>query len=47
LLIKTIKEELVKEYDIFIVKIIQIYYNDDYNKYQNIKEEVITDLVCI
>ncbi len=47
LLVKIIKEELVKEYDKFIVKIIKIYYNDDYNKYQNIKEEVITDLVCI
>jgi hypothetical protein len=47
LLVKTIKDELVKEYDTFVVKIIQVFYNDDYNKYQNIKEENITDLVCI
>jgi hypothetical protein len=47
LLVKTIKEELIKEYNSFIVKIIQIFYNDNYDKYQNIKEEDITDLVCI
>ena len=47
LLVKTIKEELIKEYNSFIVKIIQIFYNDNYDKYQNIKEENITDLVCI
>jgi hypothetical protein len=47
LLVKTIKEELVKEYDIFIVKIIQLYYNDNYKIYQSIKEENITDLVSI
>jgi len=38
LLVKTIKEELVKEYDTFLVKIIQLYYNDDYETYQPIKE---------
>ena len=47
LLVKTIKEELVKEYDDFIVKTIQLYYNDDYEDYKNYKEENITDLVCI
>ena len=30
-----------------MVKIIQVYYNDNYEKYQQIKEEVITDKVCI
>ena len=47
LLVKTIKEELVKDYEIFIVKIIQLFYNDVYEEYKNIKEEDITDLVCI
>jgi len=47
LLVKTIKDELVKEYDTFIVKTIQLYYNDDYETYQPFKEENITDLVCI
>ena len=47
LLVKTIKEELVREYDTFIVKTIQLYYNDEYEEYQNKKEEDITDLVCI
>jgi hypothetical protein len=31
----------------FIVKIIQLYYNDDYEEYKNVKEENITDLVCV
>jgi hypothetical protein len=47
LLVKIIKEELVKEYDSFIVKIIQIYYNDNYDIYKTIKEEDITNIVCI
>jgi hypothetical protein len=47
LLVKTIKEELVKDYDKFIVKTVQLYYNDDYKKYRNVKEEDITDLVSI
>ena len=47
LLVKTIKEELVKDYETFIVKTIQIYYNDNYEEYKNVKEEEITDLVCI
>ena len=47
LLVKTIKEELMKEYDTFIVKTIQLFYNDDYEEYKNVKEENITDLVCV
>lgn len=47
LLVKTIKNELVKNYELFIVKIIQIYYNDNYDVYQPIKEEIITDKVAI
>lgn len=31
----------------FMVKVIQLYYNDDYDMYQPVKEEVITDIVCI
>ena len=47
LLINTVKEELIKNYDEFIVKIIQLYYNDNNNIYECIKEEDITNLVCI
>ena len=47
LLVKSIKEELVKDYDNFIVKIIQLYYDDNYEEYKKIKEEEITKLVCI
>ena len=47
LLVKTIKEELVKEYDSFLVKIIQLYYDDDYKDYKKVKEEDITSIVCI
>ncbi len=47
LLVDTIKEELLKTYDTFIVKIIQIFYNDNYETYQPIKYDVITDQVCV
>ena len=47
LLVKTIKEELIKEYNTFIIKLIQIYYNDDYEIYKNVKEEDITNIVSI
>jgi hypothetical protein len=47
LLVKVIKEELTKDYNIFMVKVIQLFYNDNYDIYQNIKEDIITDLVCI
>ena len=46
-LVKTIKDELIKTYDIFMVKIIQVFYDDNYELYQSIKEEIITDKVCI
>ena len=36
-LVRIIKEELIKEYDKFVVKIIQLYYNDNYEKYKYIK----------
>jgi glycosyltransferase involved in cell wall biosynthesis len=50
LIVHTVEEQLVeklKNYDKFIVKIIQVFYNDNYEKYQNIKEEIITDKVCV
>jgi very-short-patch-repair endonuclease len=46
-LIKIIKEELVKEQDAFKVELIQLYYNDNYKKYKPIKRENITKLVCV
>jgi len=46
-LINTIKNELIKQYDTFIVKLIQLYYNDNCNIYVPIKEEDITKTVCI
>ena len=47
LLVETIKEELVKEYDLFIIKIIQLYYDDNYEVYSPIKEEDITKIICV
>jgi len=47
LLVKTIKDELIKDYDTFQVKLIQIFYNDNYENYNPIKEEIITNVVCI
>jgi hypothetical protein len=47
LLVKTIKEELDKNYDEFQIKLIQLFYDDNYEKYQNYKEENITNIVCI
>jgi hypothetical protein len=47
LLIKIVKEELTKDYENFVVKIIQLFYDDDYIKYEPIKKEDITDIVCI
>lgn len=46
-LIKIIKTELIKEYDKFCVKLIQLYYDDNCKKYMNIKRENITDKVSI
>jgi hypothetical protein len=47
LLVETIKDELVKFYQDFIVKIVQVCYNDNYETYQYIKEENITIKVCV
>lgn len=47
LLVKTIKEELKNNYDTFIVKVIQLYYDDNFKEYQDRKEEEITNIVCI
>lgn len=47
LLIKIIKEELTRDYDTFNVKLIQLYYNDNYLKYEPIKIEDITKIVCV
>jgi hypothetical protein len=47
LLVKTVKDELVTLYETFMVKIVQIFYNDNYETYQPIKKENITDKVCI
>jgi hypothetical protein len=47
LLIKTIKKELVKEYDEICVKLIQLYYDDDYEEYKKQKVEYITDKVMV
>jgi hypothetical protein len=46
-LTKIIKEELVKDYDIFKVKIIQLYYDDNLQTYEHMKTEDITQLVSI
>ena len=47
LLVKTIKYELIKDYDAFIVKTIQLFYNDDYEVYQQVKDENITNIVAL
>ena len=47
LLVDKIKEELVKDYDKFQVKLIQLYYDDDFEIYNPIKEENITNIVSI
>jgi len=47
LLIKTIKEELVRDYKKFCVKVIQLYYDDDYKNYKEKKREYITDKVSV
>ena len=46
-LIETIKEELVKEYDEFRVILIQLYFDDNYTKYQDVKMEDITNEICL
>lgn len=47
LLVKTINEEINKKYDTLIIKLIQLFYNDNYENYQMIKEEDITKKVII
>ena len=47
ILVATIKKELTTVYDEFIVKLIQLYYNDNFTQYAAIKESDITNLVCI
>jgi len=47
LLVKTIKKELIKDYNKFVVKIIQLFYNDNYQEYKKVKKENITKLVTI
>ena len=47
MLVKIIKEELIKEINDFKVELIQLYYNDDNENYNYIKKEEITDRVCI
>jgi len=46
-LIEVIKSELVANYDQFIVEIIQLYYDDNFEQYMDIKRENITDIVCL
>lgn len=47
LLVNTIKKELLIDYDTFCVKLIQLYYNDNYDNYLPYKIEDIINLVCI
>lgn len=47
LLVETIKEQLTKDYNKFCVKIIQLFYDDNYDDYELVKSEDITKLVTI
>jgi hypothetical protein len=47
ILIAVIKKQLVKNYENFCVKIIQLFYNDNYEEYKPIKKEDITSIVSI
>lgn len=46
-LVMILKRELIKDYDEFQVKLIQLYYNCHYEDYYHVKIEVITDIVCV
>ena len=46
-LIEIVKKELIREYDTFIIKVIQLFYDDDYDKYRIKKTENITNIVSI
>lgn len=47
LLVKTIKTQLVKIPNKFSIKLIQLFYDDDYLEYKPVKKENITKLVSI
>ncbi len=47
LLVKTIKTQLAKQSTKFSIKLIQLFYDDDYEKYCPVKKEDITKLVAI
>jgi hypothetical protein len=47
LLVQTVKDELVADYNEFQVKLIQLYYDDNYDVYNEKKTELITNTVCI
>ena len=47
MLIKTIKKELINEYDKFTIKLIQLYYDDNYDVYKPKKKENITNKLAI
>jgi hypothetical protein len=47
ILIEMIKRELIQKYDQFHVKIIQLFYDDNYESYMPVKEEDITNQVAI
>lgn len=44
---KIVSEEISRDYDAFIVKIIQMYYDDPNEEYKMIREENITFRVCV
>jgi len=46
-LVRVLKEELIKEYDTFVVKVIQLYYDADINTEEYMNEMDITKLVTI
>jgi hypothetical protein len=46
-LVEVIKEQLSNNYDKFLVKLIQLFYNDNEEIYQEYKEENITDVISV
>lgn len=47
LLIEVIQNEISKQYLEFKVIVFQLYYDDEYDVYQRVKEEDITSIVCV
>ena len=47
LLVDTINKELMTNYDTFVIKLIQIYYDDSCDKYQPYKTEDITRIIAV